>query len=123
MRQLKIGNKDVFTIGVKDNDGVLITDLNTAVEIYYMIKTNSEDANEDALVSKTKTGGGIIIDTPSTGYVQITIAASDIEDVVPGKKYHALQIDYPSDNIQEIWLKTDQGHDEDRIELVQDVIR
>lgn len=116
--QIKKGNQVIMEIGIKDINNDLITDLNTATEIKYMIKTEATDADIDALVTVTLTAGGIVIDTPEIGYVQVTIDAPDTESLDPGNKYHALQIEYSSDNIQEI--NFEKGN---RLQILQDVIR
>lgn len=119
--RIKKGNYIIFQIGIKDQDDQYITDLNTAIEIRYMIKENKTDANEDALVSKTMTDGDILINTPDTGFVSITLVSGDTEGIVAGVKYHSVQIEYSDDNIKEIWLNSDNGTD--RIDIYQDVIR
>ena len=123
MLRIKKGNQNIIDVAIRDADGNLITDLNTAVEITYMIKSDPDDDNTSALVTKTLTGGGIVIDTPSTGYVRITLEPTDTSSVEAGQWYHGLQINYSSTNIQEIWLKTDQNFDTDRVEIVRDIIR
>jgi len=119
--RIKKGNYIIFQIGIKDQDGEYITDLNTAIEIRYMIKENKLDSNIEALVNKTMTGGDILINTPEIGFIQITLKSGDTESIQAGMKYHSSQIEYSTDDIKEIWLNSDNGTD--KIELYQDVIR
>jgi len=122
--QIKKGNYTILEIGIKDENNKYITDLSTATEIYYMIKENQADTNIDALVTKTKTDGGIIIDTPSTGFCRIILNAGDTENIEPGFKYHGFQIKYSNDDIKEIWIKSENSNVfDDRIEILQDIIR
>jgi len=119
--RIKKGNYIIFQIGIKDQDGEYITDLNTAIEIRYMIKENKLDSNIEALVNKTMTSGDILINTPEIGFIQITLKSGDTESIQAGMKYHSSQIEYSTDDIKEIWLNSDNGTD--KIELYQDVIR
>jgi hypothetical protein len=121
--QIKKGNQVIIDVAIKDADGELVTDLSTVLQIFYMIKAEATDPDNQALVSLSYTGGDIQIDTPDTGYVRITINPTDTVAVDAGEYYHGLQLNYSATNIQEIWFKTDQGFDSDRIKIVQDVIR
>ena len=122
--RLKIGNKTIYIIGpLEDEDGNTVTNLNTADDLIYMIKDNETDSNDNALIKKYKSSGAITINLPEVGNVAITLDAGDSIDKGIGKKYHALQIDYPSLDIQEIDFVNGDGKTDQTIFLVQDVIR
>ena len=115
---IKKGNKKIWTVEIKDSNGDIVTNLSTASEIFYMIKSNREDLDSSALVTKTMTGGHIAVDTPSSGSLQITVNSTDTEDIDPGTYYHAVEIQYAADNRQEVDLSTT-----DVLKIIQDVIR
>lgn len=121
MFSMKKGNKFTFSVLVKDRTGTTVTNLGTSTEIYYMIKESDTDADNLALVSLTETDGDIVVDSPSTGYLSITIPAADTESIDLSSQnvfFHGVQIDYPSSDIQEINLS--QG---DTVKIIQDVVR
>jgi len=122
--RLKIGNKLVLDVAIKDADGVLITDLATATAVKFMIKENWNDLDAAAIVSKSLSNG-IVVDTPSTGYIRVTILSTDtsgIATATPGDKYCALQIEYSASNKIEVDL-LDGSTETNLIELIEDVIR
>ena len=120
--QLKKGNQTIFDFYIRDRDGLLITDLSAAIEIKYAMKEDREDADIDALILKKLTLGEIAIDTPVTGVCRVTLTKSDTEDLGTSQKFHALQIEYSAENIQEVWIKNNNVIT-DTVEVVQDVVR
>lgn len=73
---VKKGNTSIQNIPVKDKNGDLVEDLASTTEIKFQVKENKADVTPK--ISKTKgVAGGIEVDTPSTGYVRITLKPSD----------------------------------------------
>lgn len=75
-----VGRKLIF----KDDDKVAI-DI-TGWTIYFTIKSLEDDADDDALISKTIT---IHVD-PTGGETKVTVSAAETDDLV-GKKYYDYQ--------------------------------
>ena len=73
--KVKKGNTSIQDILVKDRDGDTVITLATATEIKLHIKTSETAAV--ASITKLKTTGGIVVDTPSTGYLRITLLQAD----------------------------------------------
>jgi hypothetical protein len=71
--KIKKGNTAVQDIPIKDEDGILVTTFATATEIKFQIKLLETGV---ALIEKT-VGAGIEINTPSTGYLRLTLSAID----------------------------------------------
>ena len=104
MATIRIGNKYVIDLPVKDANRDLVTDLATADAVLFQIKEEASDADVDALVSLS-VGSGIAVDTPSTGYIRITIDSDDTTGNTAGVKYWACEVQYPGGNNQEIFIK------------------
>lgn len=99
--KVKQGNTSIQDILVKDEDGVALTNLSTATEIKFVVKTSpSASAN---VIEKTE-GSGLESDTPSTGYVRITLSPTDTEIDVGGYVM-ALQIKWGASTVYEVTLK------------------
>lgn len=114
---IKKGNKDIRDIPIRDRNGTLITTLATATEIRFNIK---DQENAAPLVEKT-VDDGIEIDTPSTGYVRLTLMPADT-DLTPRLYFMGLQIVWiPDDEVYEIYLKVD-GIYTDRLRVVRDIV-
>jgi hypothetical protein len=108
---LKIGNGHIISITVDK-------DISTATDIKFMIKTNSTDANNVALVSKSLADGIAV-----SGYViSVLIDSNDTESITPGNYYMACEVVFSGTNNQEINI-TENSIVTDRIKLTQDVIR
>jgi len=93
------GNTSVQDIPVKDKDGVLVQNLAAADEIKFQVKEAKSDVTP--LIAKTKgVAGGIQVDTPSTGYLRITLKPTDTAITVE-KYFMALQIKWSDDLLWE----------------------
>lgn len=119
---IKKGNTSVQDIPIYDKDGVLITNLAIATEIKFQIKKNKTDAA--ALVEKTdSTGGGIEVNTPSTGYLRITLLPEDTGVTLSkGDYYMACQITWSATEIYEVDIYIDNVITE-QLRIKQDIIQ
>ena len=113
---IKKGNTDVHDIAIYDKNGVLLTTLATASAIKFQIKATEDGV---ALVSKTL-ASGIEVDTPSTGYLRITLTASDTTQT-PGTYFMGLQITWPSGEVREVAMEVD-GVETEMVQIAQDVV-
>lgn len=98
---VKKGNTSVQEVLVRDKDGVIVDNLVAVTGVKFVVKEDKKSATEKILL---ETGSGIAVDTPSTGYVQITLSPTDT-DLSPGEYYMGLQITWSSDLIYEVILK------------------
>lgn len=121
--QLKKGNNATIVFKeIKDSDGNIITNLSTAAEVYFMIKQNEIDADIDAKLSKSLTGGGITVDDPEVGSVTVVVESGDTDNIDAGIYFMALQIVYSAMNQNEINI-TENNKVIRTIEIEQDIIR
>jgi len=102
--EVKKGNKSVRDVLIKDKEGVTVTNLADAQEIIFQIKRKKTDV---ALVEKTKSNG-IAVDTPSEGYLRITLLPVDTEvALIVGDYYMGLQIKWSATDIYEVKIEID----------------
>lgn len=113
--EVKKGNTVVQDIPIKDADGVLVATLGTAIEIKFQIKALETGA---ALVEKT-VGVGIEVDTPSAGYLRLTLSAVDTNQT-PQKYKMGLQIKWATET-REVNLQVD-SIDTERLTIIQDIV-
>lgn len=113
--KVKKGNTAVQDIPIKDKDGDLVTTLATATEIKFQIK---ELETGVALVEKT-VAAGIEVDTPSEGYLRLTLSAVDTNQT-PKIYYMGLQIKWATET-REVILKVDSTETE-KLEITQDIV-
>jgi len=117
---VKKGNKSVRDILIKDKDGNTVTNLDAATEIKFQIKEKKEDAV--ALVAKTK-GAGIEVNTPSEGYLRITLLPNDTGVLLDqGDYFMALQIKWSATDIYEVRIKI-AGIVSENFRITQDIIQ
>lgn len=115
--QVKRGNTAVQEILIQDKDGVTITNLNEATAAKFQVK-ESKTASY-AKIEKT-IGSGIEVDTPSTGYLRLTLLPADTALVI--KEYlMGLQITWSADEVWEIDIEIDDLVT-DVFEIIQDII-
>ena len=116
---VKKGNTSVQDIPVYDKDEVLVTNLVAATEIKFSIKKNKKDAA--ALVSKT-VGAGIAVNTPSPGYLRITLTPTDTGTTLSvGDYFMAIQITWSATEIYEVIITIDDVKTES-FRIRQDII-
>lgn len=101
------GNTSVQDILIKDKDGATVTTLGNATAIVFNVK-DTEAESETADISKT-VGSGIEVDTPSEGYLRITILPADTTGLSLKDYYMALQITWSATIVYEIILKTENN--------------
>jgi len=112
---IKKGNTTVQDIPIRDEDGNLVSNLAAATEIKFQIKTLETGS---ALVEKTA-GSGIEVNTPSTGYLRLTLSATDTNQT-PKTYYMGLQIKWGAE-VREVILKVDNVETE-KLKIVQDIV-
>ena len=57
----------------------------------WLLKRHRHDADVDALITKTTTGGGIALTTPLTGICTVTVADTDTDSIPAGTYRHELK--------------------------------
>ena len=112
---IKKGNTAVQDIPIKDKDGALVANLAAASEIKFQIKLLETGA---ALVEKT-VGAGIEVNTPSAGYLRLTLSATNTNQI-PKTYYMGLQITWGTE-VREVILKVDSIETE-KLKIIQDVV-
>lgn len=117
---VKKGNKSVRDILIKDKDDVIVTNLAAATEIKFQIKNKKTDAVP--LLEKTK-DDGITINTPSEGYLRITLLPTDTKVTLGlGSYFMGLQIKWSATDIYEIKITIDNGEAE-FFKVIQDIVQ
>lgn len=120
--KIKAGNDCKLKILVKDKAGNTITNLADADDIVCQIKT-AKDAVTPT-IEKKESGGGILVNDPSTGYLKVIIAEADTQSKV-AEYYIGVEVQWTGNN-QEMDLYEDiDGVYEpfDTIEVIQDVVQ
>ena len=118
--EVKKGNKSVRDIEIKDKDGVTVTNLADAIEIKFQIKKKKADVTP--LIEKTK-GDGIVVNTPSEGYLRITLLPVDTGVTLSlGDYFMGLQIKWSATDIYEIRITIDNIEAE-FFKVIQDIVR
>ena len=116
---IKKGNTAVQDIPIRDADGDLVATLALAEEIKFHIKVLETGV---ALVEKIE-GDGIEVDTPSAGYLRLTLTATET-DQTPKTYYMGLQITWGSglgSEVREVILKVG-GIATEKLKIIQDIV-
>lgn len=114
--RVKRGNTSVQEIEVRDKDDQLVTNLSTATDIIFQIKGKPEDS---PVIEKTD-GAGIVVDSPDTGWLEITLLPTDTD--IEEKFYvMALEVIWSPTNKYETRLYIDNG-ETDIFEIERQVI-
>lgn len=117
---IKKGNTSVQDIPVYDKDGVLVTNLGDATEIKFQIKEKKDDVTPK--VEKTLILG-IAVNTPSAGYLRITLNPTDTgTSLAVGDYFMALQITWSSTEIYEVIIEIENKRT-NRLRIQQDIIQ
>jgi len=117
--EVKRGNTKVLEVLCEDENGKTITTLASAEEIKFHVKEKKDSITTKIAKSLDK---GIVVDTPSTGYVQITLLPTDT--TLPPKGYPmGLQIKWDDDNIYEADKITIDGVKVNTLKIVQDIVQ
>ena len=117
--QVKSGNTSIQDVLIRDKDDVTVTNLGDATGIKFQIKTLKEDTT--ALIEKTDIAG-IAVDTPTTGYLRITLTPTDTGTTLSvGDYFMALQITWSATVIYEVNMEIDDVKTE-RFRISEDLI-
>jgi len=116
---LKQGNKWVIEGLCKDANGVTITNLTTATAVLFQLKEHRSDVAP--LIEETLSGGGIQVDTPSQGYITITVLPAKTV-LASGKYLIAVEIRWASNNDQEAYLEDEGGNAFDSLFIAEQII-
>jgi hypothetical protein len=92
--KIKSGSSCTLKFLIQDQDGNVIQNLSTATAVKFMVKLNKTDADTSALISKGLLNG-IVVNSPSTGYVSVTLVAADTASLTAGNYFFGLKIEYP----------------------------
>lgn len=112
------GNSSTQEILIKDKDNAIVTNLDAAESITFKVKEKKTDTT--AKITKT-VGEGIEVDTPSEGYLRITILPSDTENLEPDLYFCGLEIKWSDVLIYEILLSFD-GRPTEQFWVKQDTV-
>jgi len=117
--RVKKGNTSVQEILIKDRDGNNVANLAVATHIKFQVKETKTVAATK--IEKTKeVGGGIAVDTPSEGYLQITLEPTDT-NLPPRKYYMGLEIKWSDTVLYEVTMMAD-GKETEVFEIEQDIM-
>lgn len=115
---VKRGNTKVLEVLCKDENKDIITTLASAEEVKFHVKEKKDSVTTKIAKSLNK---GIVIDTPSVGYVTITLLPADTV-LIPKGYPMGLQIKWDDDNIYEADEITIDGVAVDTLKIVQDIV-
>ena len=115
--RVKKGNTSIQDILVKDRDGNTVTNLAATTSIKFQVKPRKANS---VLIEKTK-GAGIEVDTPTTGYLRITLKPSDTDNN-PKRYTMAIEAVWSADNKYETRIYIDDNETYDFV-IEQDTIK
>lgn len=117
---VKKGSTSIKDIPIYEQDGkTLITDLSTATAIVLEVKEAEKDAA--AFFSLSLAAADIQVDTPSIGYLRVTIKPT-VTDTLEIKKYYmGLKITWSATVIYEVIISIDDVITE-TFNCVQDIV-
>ena len=115
--RVKKGNTSIQDILVKDRDNVTVTNLATASGIKFQVKEKKQNSKK---IEKTK-ADGIAVDTPTTGYLRITLKPSDTA-ITPKRYVMGLEITWSANEIYETRIYIDDNETYDFV-IEQDTIQ
>lgn len=120
--RFKTKNAKTFNLTVKDDNGVIVSDLLTADDIIFVFKEKKTDSDLDSNLIKKLSLTEITVNDPSTGIIKIKCTSTDLG--ILGTVFIACQINYPGDENIEVNL-SDSGTGEEitQVQFFQDVIR
>jgi len=114
---VKKGNTSVQEILIQDKSGAAVTDLATAEYIKFQVK---ESALAPAVLIEKTVGDGIEVNTPSAGYLRITLKPADTL-IDPQKYLMALEIKWTATKLYEVTMMAD-GSETEIFEIEQDIV-
>lgn len=117
---VKRRNARTVSIEVKNSDTTVI-DLNTASDIFFVVKKNKNDEDNSGIIKKLSLGE-ITIDDPSIGFVKIDLDSNDMN--LDGIYFVAMQIFYPGNKNQEVDLvDVNTGKEFNQWNFKEDIIK
>ena len=114
---VKKGNTSVQEILIQDKDGVTVANLAAASYIKFQVK---DSALAVAVVIEKTVLDGIQVDTPSAGYLRITLVPADTL-ITPKKYLMALEIKWSDTILYEVTMMAD-GSETEIFEIEQDIV-
>ena len=115
--KVKRGNTSIQDILVKDRDGDAVANLASATEIIFHVKSTETGA---AVIERKKTLGDIVVDTPSSGYIRITLTPTNTTQTV-GKYLMAIEITWSATSKYECRIYIDNKETK-TFEIEQDIV-
>ena len=115
--KVKQGNTCVLQALIKDADGNTVTTLAQATEVLFKVIDRSSRVVK---ISKSLSDG-IVVNSPSTGYIRVTLEPTDTEDLVATMYLMGLQIKWSDTIIYEVDLSF-SGKVTEYFELNDDVV-
>jgi hypothetical protein len=116
--KVKKGNRLRFDIKCTDENGDALTNLSSATAVRFDMKTAKDTTA--SLVTKTLGATDLSIDTPTTGYIRITLSPTDTAQSVSTYNI-GLELQFGASNVQEITLMENYSETE-IIEILQDTV-
>ncbi len=86
--RVKQNNTSSQVIEVKDKDDALVTDMGSCSSITFQVK---ERRSNSVVITRTIGAGSIVVDSPSTGYLTVTLLPTDT-NIDPKKYVMALEL-------------------------------
>lgn len=108
--KVKKGSTSIQDILIKDKDGTTVANLAAATAIVFQIKENEKDAA--VKVEKTLLAGDIAVDTPSVGYLRITLKPADTDLLEIQRYFMAIKITWSATLIYEVYIEIDDEETE-----------
>ena len=116
--QIKKGNSIIFEFTLKDQDNNPITDLTSATDIVFQLKVNKKDAIP--VIEKTLLNGIVITDN-SQGILEVSLNSNDT-NIDTLNYWWGLKLTYSPTNKQEVYIKSSDNLDLEKLEVVQNVV-
>lgn len=114
--QIKRGNKADLQFIVKDASGNIVSNLNVATNIQFVLKNNKSDPDDNAVVLKNL-ANGITIDTPVIGNCTVSLSSVDM-DIEAKNYFWALKITFSPTNMQEVNIRNTDIKDINYIDYI-----
>lgn len=103
--KVKKGSTSIQDILIKDKDGTMVTNLPAATAIVFQVKENEKDVA--VIVEETLLAGDIQVDTPSVGYLRITLKPADSLLLEIQRYFMGLKITWSALLIYEVYIEID----------------
>jgi len=117
--KVKRGNRLQFDVKCTTQTGSVITNLSSATAIQFDVKIAKDTTA--TLITKTLGGADLAIDTPTTGYIRITLSPTDTTQSVSSYDM-GLEIQFGASNVQEIIMMENYSETE-VFQIIQDTVQ